>query len=253
MFTRILAALDFSAPSDAALAHARALAAAFDARLHLLHVLPNVFLRAVVSDPRDLESAVVNQMLDRAHGGDSTELRPVAAVERSDDPGDEIVLYARTQAIDLIVMGTHGRRGMAHALMGSVAEQVVRSAPCPVLTVRTPPSGEGFTNILVPAGGASEEARTVARAIAARSGGSFYELDGLEEARSIAEYAADIGFDLIVMGTASRTGLSHVTGTLAERVIRRTGCPVITVPPTAAVARKIIHTAAKNVPAAVGR
>lgn len=170
MFTRILAALDFSAPSDAALAHARALAAAFDARLHLLHVLP-----------------------------------------------------------------------------------VVRSAPCPVLTVRTPPSGEGFTNILVPAGGASEQVRTVARAIAARSGGSFFELDGLEEARSIAEYAADIGFDPIGMGTASRTGLSHVTGTLAERVIRSTGCPGIAVPPTAAVARKIIHTAAKNVPAAVGR
>lgn len=151
MFTRILAAVDFSAPSDAALAHARVLATAFDARLHLLHVLPNVFLRAVVGDPRDIESTVVDRMLDRAHTGDGREPRLVAAVERSDDPADEIVRYARTHAIDLIVMGTHGRRGVAHALMGSVAEQVVRGAPCPVLTVRTPPSDKGFTHIPVPA------------------------------------------------------------------------------------------------------
>lgn len=135
MFTRILAAIDFSAPSDAALAHARALAVAFDARLHLLHVLPNVSLRAVVTDPRDRESAVVNQMLDRVADGGGPWRRPVAAVERSDDPADEIVRYARTHEIDLIVIGTHGRRGVAHALMGSVAERVVRRAACPVIAV----------------------------------------------------------------------------------------------------------------------
>jgi nucleotide-binding universal stress UspA family protein len=49
---------------------------------------------------------------------------------------DEIQEYARRESIDLIVMGTHGRGGVAHALMGSVAEKVVRSAACPVLTVR---------------------------------------------------------------------------------------------------------------------
>ena len=51
-------------------------------------------------------------------------------------PADSISDYARTEKFDLIVMGTHGRKGLSHALIGSVAEHVVRKAPCPVLTVR---------------------------------------------------------------------------------------------------------------------
>jgi nucleotide-binding universal stress UspA family protein len=53
-------------------------------------------------------------------------------------PASTIVEYARQEGIDLIVTGTHGRGGVAHLLMGSVAERVVRTAPCPVLTVRHP-------------------------------------------------------------------------------------------------------------------
>ena len=56
----------------------------------------------------------------------------------SNSPATEIVNYARRNGIDLIVMGTHGRGAIAHLLMGSVAERVVRTAPCPVLTVRNP-------------------------------------------------------------------------------------------------------------------
>ena len=74
----------------------------------------------------------------------------------SDEPAEEIVRYAEHEQIDLIVMGTHGRTNMAHLLMGSVAEKVVRSAPCPVLTVpaRTTPTGKTppfkLKKILVP-------------------------------------------------------------------------------------------------------
>jgi len=57
-------------------------------------------------------------------------------IRKSDEPADEIVKYAESEGIDLIVMGTHGRPGLAHLLMGSVAEKVVRTAPCPVLTLR---------------------------------------------------------------------------------------------------------------------
>jgi nucleotide-binding universal stress UspA family protein len=57
-------------------------------------------------------------------------------------PKEAIVRYARTQEIDLIVLATHGRTGLAHLLIGSVAENVVRTAPCPVLTVR--PEGHQF-------------------------------------------------------------------------------------------------------------
>jgi nucleotide-binding universal stress UspA family protein len=57
---------------------------------------------------------------------------------RSGSPAAEIIRYAEDRSIDLIVMGTHGRGIVAHAVMGSVAEKVVRTAPCPVLTVREP-------------------------------------------------------------------------------------------------------------------
>ena len=56
----------------------------------------------------------------------------------SDNPAEEIVKYAKKHDIGLIVMGTHGRGTMAQLLVGSVAEKVVRTAPCPVLTVRHP-------------------------------------------------------------------------------------------------------------------
>jgi nucleotide-binding universal stress UspA family protein len=60
-------------------------------------------------------------------------------------PASEIVQYAKEQTIDLIVMGTHGRGFMGHAVMGSVAEKVVRTAPCPVLTVRNSPQHQFVT------------------------------------------------------------------------------------------------------------
>jgi nucleotide-binding universal stress UspA family protein len=63
-----------------------------------------------------------------------------AVVEGS--PKTEIIQYARKRNIDLIVIATHGRTGLAHVLIGSVAETVVRTAPCPVLTVR--PEGHQF-------------------------------------------------------------------------------------------------------------
>jgi nucleotide-binding universal stress UspA family protein len=56
-------------------------------------------------------------------------------------PFMEIIRYARDKEIDLIVLGTHGRSGLKHALLGSVAERVVRKAPCPVLTIRHPDHG----------------------------------------------------------------------------------------------------------------
>jgi nucleotide-binding universal stress UspA family protein len=135
MFHRILVPTDFSPQADAALAQARALAAQSGATLHLLHVTENVFLRAVVGDPRAIEDAAARHLEarlspeDRARGA-------VTARETSDEPAKEIVQYAREAGIDLIVMGTHGRTGLPHVLLGSVAEQVVRTAPCSVLTLR---------------------------------------------------------------------------------------------------------------------
>jgi nucleotide-binding universal stress UspA family protein len=64
--------------------------------------------------------------------------KSIIRVIRQGPPFLEIVRYAKETAIDLIVIGTHGRTGLAHVFMGSVAEKVVRKSPCPVLSVRHP-------------------------------------------------------------------------------------------------------------------
>jgi len=144
-FTRILVPTDFGTASESAVACAKDLAAKFNARLLLLHIvedptatgvwMPEVYIAAsaelrdtLLRDARQkLESALTAE--ERARFIASTEVRTGTAAEA-------IGAFAREKGIDLIVMGTHGRRGLAHMFLGSVAERVVRTAPCPVLTVR---------------------------------------------------------------------------------------------------------------------
>lgn len=133
----VLVAIDFDDASMTALTYGRTLARTFGARLHVLHVLENLFLRAVANDPRHIESGIARRLQDTFTAEDA-DIAAVPVVRKSDSPADEIASYARSEGIDLIVMGTHGRPGVAHLLMGSVAEKVVRTAPCPVLTVRHP-------------------------------------------------------------------------------------------------------------------
>ena len=138
LLKNILVATDFGPASDAALTYGRALAQQFGARLHLLHAAENDFLRATVTDRHVLRAAVARQLEERLTA-DDRELRSAHAVmETSDQPAAAIVNYASGAGIDLIIMGTHGRTGVSHLLVGSVAERVVRTAPCPVLTVRHP-------------------------------------------------------------------------------------------------------------------
>jgi len=134
----ILIATDFGPASDAALTYGRALAKAFGARLHLLHVAENNFLRPTIADPHALNEAVHRRLDNCLVPEDRSELRARAVLKVSDNPAEEIADYARDASIELIVVGTHGRTGVSHLLVGSVAERVVRIAPCPVLTVRHP-------------------------------------------------------------------------------------------------------------------
>jgi nucleotide-binding universal stress UspA family protein len=135
---KILVPIDFSKPSDAALLYGRNLAKAFGAQLHVLHVMENPFLRATFKSTAAVELGMANRVAERISPEDRTALHAVSAVRISDDPYDEIIRYVEDEQIDLIVMGTHGRGGVTHLLMGSVTEKVVRTAPCPVLTVRQP-------------------------------------------------------------------------------------------------------------------
>jgi nucleotide-binding universal stress UspA family protein len=144
MFKRILVPTDFSPPSDAALEYARSVAGRYGASLHLLHVAEDpyrAFYSAEVFVPEieglrdEILTDTTRRLKERLRPSDVTELRATSE-SIIGTPAGSIVEYAAGHDIDLIVMGTHGRGGMAHLLMGSVAERVVRTAPCPVLTVR---------------------------------------------------------------------------------------------------------------------
>jgi len=126
-FHDILFATDFSEVARLAGQTAADLARRFGARLHVLHVVPPV--TDPVSDPTPAPTALKAAATELAAG-----LSPVTAVVAG-RAASQIVNYARRHAIGLIVLGTHGRTGMSHALLGSVAEAVVRRAPCRVLTV----------------------------------------------------------------------------------------------------------------------
>ncbi len=138
---KILAPTDFSEYSAAAIGYAFALADRFDSQLHLLHVLDfhlsstPAFGGGLALSPRVQESReAAEASLERVATGGRAVVRAIA-----EGPTFlEILRYAKDNEIDLIVMGTHGRSGLAHVMLGSVAERVVRKAPCPVMTVRHP-------------------------------------------------------------------------------------------------------------------
>jgi nucleotide-binding universal stress UspA family protein len=148
LLKKILVATDFSEPSTAAFAYGRELAFTFGAQLLVAHVAADV--RAgqyggadgfVFIDPdlqRTLEAGTRRQLEALISDEDREQLLAQAVVLTSSAPAHAITEYVKEASIDLIVMGTHGRGAVGHLLMGSVAERVVRTAPCPVLTVRHP-------------------------------------------------------------------------------------------------------------------
>ena len=138
LLQQILVATDFGDASGAALEYGRAFARRFGASLHLLHVMENMFLRPVPVDPYQMKAAIMKRLSERLTDEDRTSLHATAVLETSDNTAAEIVEYAKEHNIDLIVMGTHGRNAVERLLVGSVAETVVRKAPCPVFTVRHP-------------------------------------------------------------------------------------------------------------------
>jgi len=144
---QILVATDFSEPSDAALTYGRELAMQFGATLHVLHVAQNIYLTTLGAEnyvavtpglQQEIEDSARQRLHELVIDTDGSGPPTIPVVETATSPAAAIIDYAKTHAIDAIVMGTHGRGAFAHLLMGSVAERVVRFAPCPVLTVRHP-------------------------------------------------------------------------------------------------------------------
>lgn len=137
---KILVPMDFSPAARAALDYAKALAGAFDASLHILHVLEAPFLYAPTTAPHfreEYEQEVSQQLAELLSEGETERFRAELAL-RPGSPFMEVARYAREQEVDLIVLGAHGRNTVARVLLGSVAEKVVRTAPCAVMTVPDP-------------------------------------------------------------------------------------------------------------------
>jgi nucleotide-binding universal stress UspA family protein len=141
MIRHVVVAHDFGEASQAALALAMDLAQELKARITIVHAyeipvygFPEGLALTAETIGR-IEAATRKAMEGVIEGAQ----RPGLAIEgvlRQGPAWSEIVAAAVDLRADLVVIGTHGRRGLAHALLGSVAEKVVRAAPCPVLTVR---------------------------------------------------------------------------------------------------------------------
>ncbi len=141
---KILCPTDFSEFSEQALRYACELAEKFQAEVHLLNVLQDY--DAVAPGTGETFAPFTEwlpelrkqseEQLAKLPGPDWTGKLRVLRTTSVGAPVDKITKYAKAHQIDLIVQGTHGRRGVKHMLLGSVAENIVRYAPCPVLTVR---------------------------------------------------------------------------------------------------------------------
>ena len=149
-FTKIVAATDFSEDSNLAVSYAEELAKRFGAEILLLHVdqaLPPVMvspeigpvmdvgaMTRIAEEQRMMAQKELDKVVNRIRES-GLKARPMLKVG---SPFLEIIHTAKSEGADLIVMGTHGRTGLAHVLMGSVAERVVQKAHCAVLTIRHP-------------------------------------------------------------------------------------------------------------------
>ena len=144
---KILCPTDFSENSEYALKYALTLAILSKAELQLLHVVePISYPQSAELFEPVLDEVELTMKMEAAF---QKQLEDQVAALKSEYPkirgklvtGNtflEIIQAARDEGVDIIVMGTHGRTGLAHVLIGSVAERVVREAPCPVLTVKHP-------------------------------------------------------------------------------------------------------------------
>jgi nucleotide-binding universal stress UspA family protein len=147
---KILVPTDFSEFGQQAIRYGCEFARRFSAQLTLLHVVediypiypePGMLYPSVGDDMAELQDAA-KKAIDRLPGNQLATGIDISREIVVGTPFLEIIRYARESETDLIIIGTHGRTGLIHALMGSVAEKIVRKAPCPVLSIR--PEGHGF-------------------------------------------------------------------------------------------------------------
>jgi nucleotide-binding universal stress UspA family protein len=148
MFKKILCPVDFSRFTQDFINYAADLAKKYGAELHVMHVVPTMtyftpyesFLTPenLIAIEKNIQDEVEDNFEELLKDQDI----PTKKVIKTGVPFVEIVAYAKSENVDLIVMGTHGHSGIEHILIGNVAEKVVRKSPCPVMTIR--PKGKEF-------------------------------------------------------------------------------------------------------------
>jgi nucleotide-binding universal stress UspA family protein len=137
MIKHIVVAIDFGEPAQAALSYAIGLAQKFGAKLTLLHVygIPTVYYPDSVAWPLEDLAKAAQATLDAEVAKVRASVPSAEGHTEVGDPRERILAFAKDSGADLLVLGTHGRRGLAHLVLGSVAEWVVRASPLPVLTI----------------------------------------------------------------------------------------------------------------------
>jgi len=186
---RVLWPTDFSEGAERAFPHAAALAAWHEAELHVLSVKEEGATSTALDSAFPVsQSALADLLTAEGDSPQHVDLDALSIVQRQEDgsPPQVIVSYAEENDIDLVVAGTHGRRGVQRLLIGSVAEEVLRTAPCPLLTVRREDdvaSVWAVRNILVPVdfSDASMDALRHAKELALTYGAQITLLHAVEE------------------------------------------------------------------------
>lgn len=290
---KILCPVDFSKCSENALKNALIIARKYHAELHLFHsilIYEDETYQAGENTPDftksyDLLSEISETKLTSMLESEANDVKIKTIIIRGFSASEEILTYAGENNFDLIVMGTHGRKGVGHFLLGSVAEKVVRMAQCPVLTIHEQTKTiEEYDHIFVPVDFSdySKLALSYGLELAGKYGAditlfhvveqsihpgfytggktSIFEIDSdlrdrsieamkdfrdeaghknvsvryvITEGRAakeIIDYLTDHPVDLVVIATHGLTGIEHfLLGSNAEKVVRRSTAPVLTV------------------------
>ncbi len=148
MFKKILCPVDFSQFTQEVIDYAIDIAEKYGSELYVMHVVPNMtYFTPYESFLTPENLVVIEKNIQDEVARDFAKLLknksvPAKTVIRTGVAFVEIIDYAKSESIELIVMGTHGRSGIEHILIGNVAEKVVRKSPCPVMTIR--PKGKSF-------------------------------------------------------------------------------------------------------------
>ena len=245
--TRILCPTDFSDISTKAEAYATALAGRYAAALHLLHVDPPTPIMSpygeIPVDIRLFEEQRQQAETDLAAARERARAAgvPADASVRGGHPAREILAVADELHADLVVLGTHGRGGVEHLLLGSVAEKVMRKASCPVMVVPAGAAGHSdarFSRILCPVDGSASSADAVAYAVSlagetdgrlillsvvdpAPWGGEFGALDGEAYRRLGEAHAQTLLQQALAPGVRESCAVEDViaTGKASERIL----------------------------------